>query len=94
MNIEDNIIYLTDENGEEFPFELLDTIEFEDNEYAVLMTLDCADDEEESDIVILKMESVQGCEVSLVSLDNDSLFDRVFDIFVQKHPDEFDYSEN
>lgn len=92
--MEDNIIYLIDESGEEVPFELLDTIEFEGDEYVVLMAIDPSDDSEDSDIFILKSEqSDNSCEVSLTTVEDEDLADKIFDLFVEKHPDEFDYSD-
>lgn len=92
MESQDNIIYLTDDSGEEVPFELLDTIAYEGNEYAVLMTID-PEPSDEGDIVILKMEnSENSCEVMLVSIEDDTLEDRIFEIFEKQHPDEFDFS--
>lgn len=92
--MDDNIIYLTDENGEEIPFELLDTIEDGAAEYAVLMTIDPELSDNESDIVILKMEHVENsCEIMLNSIEDEVLEDRIFNLFVQKHPGEFDFTD-
>ena len=45
----DNIIVLNDENGDEIEFEFLDLIEYEGEEYVVLLP---HDEEEEADEVV------------------------------------------
>ena len=47
----DNIIVLNDENGEEIEFEFLDLIEYEGEEYVVLLPND--EDEDAGEVVIL-----------------------------------------
>ena len=51
----DNIIVLNDENGEEIEFEFLDLIEYEGDEYVVLLPND-EDEEDAGEVVILKLE--------------------------------------
>ena len=56
----EDIIILVDENGEEQEFELLDTVEYEGERYVVLIQ------DEEDSVVILKVESEEDEELSLV----------------------------
>ena len=65
-----NIIILSDENGEDVEFEFLDLIEYDSEEYIVLLPV--AEDEEEEDgqVVILKVESTENeDEESYVSVE-------------------------
>ncbi|MBQ5590042.1 MAG: DUF1292 domain-containing protein, partial [Anaerotignum sp.] len=67
----DTVVYLTDEeDGTEYVFECLDTVEYEDNEYAVMLPLDDADDgyvlvmqieynEEEAEFCVIVEESAK-----------------------------------
>ena len=48
----DNLVYLSDEDGNEVAFEYLDSVEYEGEEYVVLISTDEDDDE----VVILKVE--------------------------------------
>lgn len=86
----DNIIILNDEEGKEVKFEFLDLIEYENEEYVILLP---ADEEEESDeVVILKVEDTDSEEEeSYVSVDDEDVLNEVFEIFKEKFKDEFDF---
>ena len=86
----DNIIVLNDENGEEVPFEFLDLIEFEGEEYVVLLPVEENDDADE--VVILKLEDTESeDEESYVSVDDEEVLNAVFDMFKEKFKDEFNF---
>ena len=86
----DNIIVLNDENGEEVPFEFLDLIEYENEEYVILLPLDEGEDSEE--VVILKVEDTDSEEEeSYVSVDDEEVLNAVFEIFKEKFKDEFNF---
>ena len=86
----DNIIVLNDENGEEIEFEFLDLIDFEGEEYVVLLPHDEEDDAEE--VVILKLEDTDSeDEESYVSVDDEYTLQAVYDIFKEKFKDEFNF---
>lgn len=91
--LEDNIIVLNDENGEEARFEFLDLIDLDDEEYVVLLPADDTEDEGAGEVVILKVEdSEDGSDLeSYVSVENEETLNRVFDIFKDKFKDEFDF---
>ena len=86
----DNIIVLNDENGNEIEFEFLDLIEYEGEEYVVLLPNDEEDDAGE--VVILKLEDTDSeDEESYVSVDDEEVLQNVFDIFKEKFKDEFNF---
>ena len=86
----DNIIVLNDENGEEVKFEFLDLIEFEDEEYVVLLPLE--EEEDAGEVVILKVEDTDSEEEeSYVSVDDQDVLQKVFEIFKDKFKDEFNF---
>ena len=86
----DNIIVLNDENGEEVPFEFLDLIEYEGEEYVVLLPVE--EDDEADEVVILKLEDTESeDEESYVSVDDEETLSAVFDIFKEKFKDEFNF---
>lgn len=88
----DNIIVLTDENGEEVQFEFLDMIEYEDEEYVVLLPVEQINAEEIGEVMILKVEETESeDEESYVGVDDEETLDKVFEIFKEKFKDEFNY---
>lgn len=87
----DNIIVLNDENGEEVPFEFLDLIELDGEEYVVLLPVE-EDEEEAGEVVILKVEDTESEEEeSYVSVDDEETLNKVFDMFKEKFKDEFNF---
>ena len=87
----DNIIVLNDENGEEVPFEFLDLIELDGEEYVVLLPVE-EDEEEAGEVVILKVEDTENEEEeSYVSVDDEEILNQVFEIFKEKFKDEFNF---
>jgi uncharacterized protein YrzB (UPF0473 family) len=86
----DNIIVLNDENGEEVPFEFLDLIEYEGEEYVVLLPVE--EDEEADEVVILKLEDTESeDEESYVSVDDEEVLNKIFEMFKEKFKDEFNF---
>ena len=86
----DNIIVLNDENGDEIEFEFLDLIEYEGEEYVVLLPHE--EEEDADEVVILKLEDTDSeDEESYVSVDDEYTLQAVFDIFKEKFKDEFNF---
>ena len=52
----DNIVILNDENGNEVKFEFLDLVELDNEEYVVLLPINDDGEEDEGEVVILKIE--------------------------------------
>lgn len=88
----DNIVILNDENGNEVKFEFLDLIELDDEEYVVLLPM-VEDDEEEGEVVILKVEDTDedSEEESYISVEDETVLNKVFEIFKEKFKDDFDF---
>ena len=87
----DNIIVLNDENGEEVQFEFLDLIELDDEEYVVLLPVE-EEEDSEGEVVILKVEDSESeDEESYVSVDDEEILNKVFEIFKEKFKDEFNF---
>lgn len=90
----DNIIVLNDENGEEVKFEFLDLVELDGEEYVVLLPAE-EDDEEEGEVVILRVEDTESEEEeSYVSVDDEEVLNKVFEIFKEKFKDEFNFVDD
>ena len=91
----DNIVILNDEDGNEVEFEFLDLIEFEGEQYVVLLPIAETSETEEDDageVVILKLEDTESeDEESYVSVDDEEVLMKVFNIFKEKFKDEFNF---
>jgi len=85
----DNIIVLNDEEGNEVEFEFLDLIEYEGEEYVVLLPAEETDDAGE--VVILQVEDIDTDEESYISVEDEDTLNKVFDIFKDKFKDEFNF---
>ena len=86
----DNIIVLNDEEGNEVEFEFLDLIEYEGEEYVVLLPVE--ESEDAGEVVILKLEDTESeDEESYVSVDDEDVLNKVFEIFKEKFKDDFDF---
>ena len=89
----DNIIVLNDEEGNEVKFEFLDLIELDNEEYVVLLPITEEGEEEEGEVVILKVEDTDddSDEESYVSIEDEDTLNKVFEIFKEKFKDDFDF---
>lgn len=89
----DNVIVLNDEEGNEIEFEFLDLIEYEGEEYVILLPTD-EDVENPGEVVILKLEDTESeDEESYVSVDDQDVLNAVFEIFKEKFKDEFNFED-
>ena len=85
----DNIIILNDEEGNEVEFEFLDLIEFEGEEYVVLLPVE--ETEDAGEVVILQVEDIDTDEESYTSVEDEEILNKVFEIFKDKFKDEFNF---
>ena len=88
MNVEelDNIIVLTDEDGNDVEFEWLDTVDMNGNSYVVVIPTD----EEADEVVILKVEKTDEDE-SFIGLDDENEINEVFEEFKSRNKEIFDF---
>ena len=95
MEETDNIIILNNENGEEVKFEFLDLIDLDDEKYVVLLPV-TEDEENDGEVVILKLEDSDedSEEESYVSVEDEDILMKVFNIFKEKFKDEFDFVDD
>ena len=90
----DNVVILNDEYGNEVKFEFLDLIELDDEEYVVLLPMAEDGEEEEGEVVILKVEDnddENSDEESYVSIEDEDVLNKVFEMFKEKFKYEFDF---
>ena len=89
----DNIVILNDEEGNEVQFEFLDLIEYNEEEYVILLPVEDEISEEPGEVVILKVESISEDEESYVSVEDEEVLNNVFEIFKEKFKDEFNFTD-
>lgn len=85
--MEDNgsFITLTDDNGEDISFEVLDVIVYKEREFAVLLPFE--DTEEE--VVILEVIPSEDEETDeFISVEDDEILNKVFEEFLKRCEDE------
>ena len=89
----DNIIVLNDEDGNEVKFEFLDLVELDEEEYVVLLPVSEDGEEDEGEVVILKLEDTDedAEEESYVGVEDEEVLNKVFAIFKEKYKDEFNF---
>ena len=93
----DNIVSLTDENGNEVKFEFLDLIEMNDEQYVVLLPVSPEGEEDEGEVVILMVEdndNPDAEEESYVSVEDEETLNKVFEIFKEKFKNDFDFIDD
>ena len=71
---EENIIVLTDEEGNEHEFEVLDILEIDDSEYAILLPVE---DNDEEEAIILRIGLDENGEEILYEIEDDDEWEMV-----------------
>lgn len=87
-----NIITLNDEDGKEVKFEFLDLIEYNEEEYVILLPIEETDEEDAGEVVILKVEHTESeDEESYIGVEDEEELNAVFALFKDKFKDEFNF---
>ncbi len=91
----DNIIILQDSDGNDIKFEFLDLIEYQNEDYVVLLPVIEGEEGDSGEVVILHIveEDSESDEESYCSVDDDETLNTIFEIFKEKFKDEFDFSK-
>ena len=87
MEEQEGIITLTNENGEEVEYQLIDSITYENAEYVVLLPVD----EEDCEVVILDVEADDDEMENYVVVDDEEILEGVYAIFKERFADELDF---
>ena len=86
---EASILSLTDEEGNEVEFELIDSVDYEGVEYLILLP----PDEVAAEVVILEVEPHTDGTESYLTVDNEEVLNAVFAIFKERFADFFTFEE-
>ena len=84
-----SILSLTDEEGYEVEFELIDSVDYEGVEYLILLP----PEEEASEVVILEVEPHADGTENYLTVDNEDVLNAVFGIFKERFADFFTFED-
>ena len=89
---DNNIVLLTDGGEDEVAYEFLDLVEYDGREFVVLLPVE---GDEEGEVVILEIEDngEDTEEQTYVSIEDEAVLMKVFEIFKEKFRDEFDFED-
>lgn len=87
MENEGTLITLEDEEGNEVEFEFLDVVEYEGEEYIVLIE----NDEEADEVVILKINAIDDETEEYASIEDEELLEKLFEIFKSKYEGDIEF---
>ena len=83
MNENENIVIFLDENGEKIEMEILDVINLEQGNYAFMTEMDG------DNLYIFSVSDDESPVYDFV--DDDTLQNKLFDMFKEKHKDEYEF---
>ena len=86
---EASIISLTDEEGNEVEFELVDSVDYEGKEFLILLP----PEEEAAEVVILEVEPHEDGSESYLTVSDEATLMAVFEIFKDRFQDIFTFEE-
>ena len=87
MENESALITLEDEEGNEVEFEFLDVIEYDNEEYIVLIE----NREDADEVVILKINVLDDETEEYLSIEDEDLLEKLFNMFKQKYEGEINF---
>lgn len=85
---EAEIITLEDDLGNEKDFEFLDTVEYDGEEYIILLPVE---EDEQNEVMILRVDSLDDQDEIYSGIDDEEVLQAVFDIFKERYQDDFDF---
>lgn len=92
---QEELVILTDEDGNEFEFEIVDVIEVNGNRYAILYPVD--EETEEEGYVIMRFEVDEEGEEILVDIEDDEEWEKVVEAWeeiMEAEADELEEEED
>lgn len=84
---EASIISLTDEDGNEVEFELIDSVDYENAEYLILLP----PDDEAAEVIILEVEPHDDGSETYVTVNDEGTLNAVYEIFKERFKDIFTF---
>ena len=88
-----NVITLTDSDGSDVDFEVLDIVPYKEHEYAVLLPVDYESDSPEAVILELLEAEEDNEEDMLQGVEDEDILNAVFNLFMEKNAGEFQFEQ-
>ena len=88
-----NVITLTDSDGSDVDFEVLDIVPYKEHEYVVMLPVDDESDSPEAVILELLEAEEDNEEDMLQGVDDEDILNAVFNLFREKNADEFQFEQ-
>lgn len=88
-----NVITLTDSDGSDVDFEVLDIVPYKEHEYVVMLPVDDESDSPEAVILELLEAEEDNEEDMLQGVDDEDILNAVFNLFMEKNADEFQFEQ-
>ena len=81
------LITLTDDEGNEIEFEFLDVVEYDGDEYIVLIE----NDEDADEVVILRINALDEETEEYISIDDEEVLQTVFEMFKKQYKGDINF---
>ena len=88
-----NVITLTDSDGSDVDFEVLDIVPYKEHEYVVMLPVDDESDSPEAVILELLESEEDNEEDMLQGVEDEEILNAVFNLFMEKNADEFQFEQ-
>lgn len=89
----DNIIKLADGSGQEIEFEFLDLLEYNGEEYIVLLPIEVNENDDGEVVILQVIDAGNPDEEEYNSVDDEIVLNAVFNIFKDKFKEEFNFMD-
>lgn len=87
----ENIMKFTDEEGNVVIFEILDCIEYQGKEYAVLLPEEGSPEDNGMVYIFEIAEELDSDTDTYLGVEDQSVIDGVYELFMEAHKDEFNF---
>lgn len=88
-----NVITLTDSDGSDVDFEVLDIVPYKEHEYVVMLPVDDESDSPEAVILELLEAEEDNEEDMLQGVEDEEILNAVFNLFIEKNADDFQFEQ-
>ena len=88
-----NVITLTDSDGSDVDFEVLDIVPYKEHEYVIMLPVDDESDSPEAVILELLEAEEDNEEDMLQGVEDEEILNAIFNLFMEKNADEFQFEQ-
>ena len=88
-----NVITLTDSDGSDVDFEVLDIVPYKEHEYVVMLPVDDESDSPEA-VILELLEAEEDIEEDMLQgVEDEEILNAVFNLFMEKNADDFQFEQ-